>query len=174
MKRLALLAVLAALVGCRENDAAGPGRIEVAWTGADTGQLHMAALARWCASDSLVQITGASGDSGVALVVMAADTSVTPGVFPVALPLRILSRPGARVALRWPGEMLTEGFYGLSGTVTIDSGADLSGSFEATLQSANDEREISMGGTFREITIQPGSAEACGVPSPGAPETRVP
>lgn len=174
MKDLALLAMLAGLAACRESDAAAPGMIDVAWTGADTGQLRVAALARWCASDSLVEITGASGDSGVALAVMPADTSVSPGVFEVGMPLRVLARPGARVALRWPGETFTEGFYGLSGSLTIDSGSGLRGSLEATLRSANDDREIRLTGSFQELTLQPGSPESCGMQSPGAPEARIP
>lgn len=174
MKSLRFLVVPGLLLACRSGDAAGPGRIDVTWTGADTGALQLPASARWCANDSLVQITGASGDSGVAVAVLPIDTAVTPGVFPVGLPLQVRSRPGARLAIRWPSEPLTEGYYGLSGSVTIDSGSDLSGRLEATLKSVNDGREISMSGTFRELRVLPGTAESCGVPSAESLEVRVP
>ena len=174
MTRRLLLAGLVVALACRSGDTTGPGRIEVEWTGADTGQLQIPALARWCSNDSLVEITGASGDSGVALAVLPPNTAVTPGVFQVGLPLVELSRPAARVAIRWSGEPLTEGYYGLSGTVTIDSGSGLSGSLQATLKSVNDGREISMSGTFRELRIQEGSPESCGMAPGGSPVRRMP
>jgi hypothetical protein len=174
MRFLPAFTALLALGACRENGATGPGTIDVAWTGADTGRLRLAASARWCAEDSLVEITGSSGDSGVALALMPVDTAITPGVFPVGLPLRVRGRPGARVAIRWRGEPLTQGYYGMSGTVTIDSAAGLRGRLEATLRSVHDERQISLSGTFRGLAILSRSAEPCGSPSHGLPEPRLP
>jgi hypothetical protein len=153
------------LGACGGEEAAGPGRIDVAWTGADTGRLQVPATARWCANDSLVEISGAMGDSGVALALMPAD-SILPRSFPVGLPIPTRSRPTARVALRWPGETLLEGYYGLSGSVMVDSGSALSGRVEATLKNLNNGGEISVSGTFRELTVLPGSAESCGLAGP--------
>ena len=166
MIRSLLVASLTVLVSCRNGETTGPGRIDVAWTGADTGRLQVPASARWCLNDSLIEISGAAGDSGVALAMLPRDTTVHPGVFEVGMPLATVIRPGARVALRWPGETLTEGYYGLTGSVTVDSGPDLSGSLQATLRSVNDGEEITLSGTFREIRIRPGSPEACGMPVP--------
>ena len=168
MNRVLLLSLLGVALACREEDPTGPGRIALTWTGADTGQLRVPAHARWCANDSLIEITGAIGDSGVAVAMLPRDSTVTQGDFPVAMPLPARIRPSARVALRWVGETLTEGYYGLNGTVTIDSGAGLSGRVEATLRSVNDGGEINLSGTFSGITVQPGSAESCGLP-PAAP-----
>jgi hypothetical protein len=156
---------LLGLAACRGEDPNGPGRIEISWTGADTGKLTAPALARWCANDSLVEITGAVGDSGVAVAMLPPDTAVAPGSFPVGMPLRVHTRPAARVALRWMGETLTEGYYSLHGTVTLDSAVNLSGSLRATLRNVNDSREISLNGTFTRIRLQTGSAESCGVPA---------
>jgi hypothetical protein len=172
--RLRLAALLVAALACGEDEISGPGSIEVAWTGADTGKLVVPASARWCPNDSLVEITGVSGDSGVALAVLPADTTIAPGVFSVGLPIRVRSRPGARVAIRWSETPLTQGFYGLSGTVTIDSATALSGTLEATLKSVHDDREITMSGTFRSLTISPGSAQACGASGLGSPAMRLP
>lgn len=174
MTRRLPLTGLIVILACQNGDTTGPGRIEVEWTGADTGQLQLAALARWCRNDSLVEITGASGDSGVALAVLPADTAVAPGTFQVGLPLADLSRPAARVAIRWPGEPQTEGYYGLSGTVTIDSGSGLTGSLQATLKNVHDGREISMSGRFRELRIEEGSPESCGIVPAGSPVIRMP
>lgn len=174
MSRATLLFLLALSVGCRDEDATGPGRIALTWTGADTGELRVPALARWCANDSLVEITGAIGDSGVAVALLPRDSAATPGDFPVGMPLPTRFRPSARVALRWVGETLTEGYYGLNGTVTVDSGAMLRGRFDATLRSVNDGGEITLSGTFTDITVQPGSAESCGVPMPVPPDTNGP
>lgn len=167
MMRLALWSGLVLAVACRGDDATSPGQIDVAWTGADTGQLRVPATARWCANDSLMEITGAAGDSGMAVAVLPADT-LEAGTFPVTIPLASRTRPSARVGIRWYGETLIEGYYGHSGTVTIDSGADLNGRIEATLRSVNDGGEISLSGTFRQITILPGSGESCGSGSAAA------
>jgi hypothetical protein len=154
MNRLLLLSLL--LGACGGDDATGPGRIEVEWTGADTGLLQAPAIARWCANDSLLEISGALGDSGVALAVIPRDSQLA-GSFQVDPPLATRSRPSARVALRWPGETLIEGYYGLSGSVTVDSGAGFSGRLEATLRSVNDGDELNVHGVFHELTIVTGS-----------------
>ena len=163
MNRFLLLGTLVGAAGCRDEDPTGPGRIAVTWTGADSGQLRVPARARWCANDSVVEITGAAGDSGVALAMLPPDTTIAPGDFPVGLPIPVRARPAARVALRWVGESLTEGYYGLHGTVTVDSGSSLSGRVEARLKSVNDGEEISLSGTFTQVRIDPGSAESCGI-----------
>jgi hypothetical protein len=166
--------MLSLLLGaCAGDNAAGPGRIEVEWTGADTGQLQVPAIARWCSNDSLVEISGAQGDSGVALAVIPRDSQLA-GSFQVDLPQAARPRPSARVALRWPGETLIEGYYGLSGSVTVDSGTGFSGRLEATLRSVNDGDEINVRGVFHELTIITGSAEACGAaPLPATPDSSV-
>lgn len=171
MNRLLLPALLGAIIGCRDEDPTGPGRISVSWTGADTGQLRVPALARWCANDSLVEITGAIGDSAVAFAMLPRDTTVAPGDFPVGMPLPARTRPSARVALRWVGETFIEGYYGLHGTVTIDSGSSLSGSVQATLRSVNDGGEISLNGNFTQVKVQAGSAESCGIPADSPADT---
>jgi hypothetical protein len=165
------LALLALSLGCRGEPGTGPGRVEVEWTGADTGRLRVPATARWCGNDSVVEITGAAGDSGVALALLVRDTSVGPGVFDVAMPLAVLTRPAARVAVRWPGETMTEGYYGVAGTVTVDSGGGMSGSVQAMLRSVVSGREITMTGRFRELEVRSGSPGSCGIPAAPARES---
>lgn len=160
MTRVALLSALVLAAACRDDESAG-GRITVAWTGGDTGRLVVPATARWCAGDSLMEIIGAAGDSAVAIGILPVDT-LSPRTFPVGIPQASRPRPTARVGVRWYGETLIEGYYGLSGTVTVDSGAGLNGSLEATLRSVNDGSDITLSGTFQRITIQPGSAQSCG------------
>lgn len=166
MNRILPLALLGLTLACRDDDPTGPGRIALTWTGADTGQLRVPALARWCGNDSVVEITGVAGDSGVAVAMLPRDSALTPGELPVGMPLPARIRPSARVALRWVSETLTEGYYGLQGTVTIDSGSSLSGRVDATLRSINDGGEINLSGTFTGISVQPGSEESCGLPVP--------
>lgn len=161
MIRMTVFALLL-VAGCGEP-AAGPGTIEVRWTGADSGRLRVPAVARWCSNDSAMEITGAAGDSGVALAVLPRD-SLTVGVFPVGAPRAGHSRPGARMALRWPGQTLVEGYYGLSGSVTVDSGDGLNGRVEATMTNVNSSGRISLTGEFRGLSLVPGSIGACGGP----------
>jgi hypothetical protein len=171
MTRLAsvTLSLLAALA-CRGEQPGEPGMIDVRWTGADTGRLQVPAVARWCANDSVIEISGSRGDSGVAVALLPGD-SVSIGVFPVGMPLARRSRPGARVALRWSGETLIEGYYSLSGIVTVDSGAELNGSLQATLTNVNDRGQITLDGTFHDLSLRQGSAEACGIVNPNAPDS---
>ena len=161
--KMPVLPLLVMALGCGGEGRGGPGRLEVEWTGADTGNVEMPARALWCGPDSVLQITGALGDTGVAVVFLPEDT-MRPGVYSVHLPLRARTRPGARLALRWPGRSAIEGFYGISGSVTVDSGETIGGTLEGTLRSADDGREITVIGVFRELTVQPGSAESCGSP----------
>lgn len=165
---LALVAVGAA---CGSRSGEG-GRLEASWTGADTGRLSVPARADWCANDTLLQIIGEAGDSGLAIAVLPAD-SLAPGVYPVGVPTPRRTRPGARAGIRWFGETLIEGYHTLSGVVRVDSGRTLNGTIEATLKNVNDGAQLTLTGAFHNLVIEPGSPGRCGGGSPLRPDTSV-
>ena len=164
------MALALGVLGCGDSPARS-GRIEVAWTGADTGRFEAAVLARWCAEDSLIEIIGESGDSGVAVALFPAD-SLRAGAFPVGTRSQDMARPHARVALRWVSETLVVGYYSLSGLVTVDRGTEVAGRVEATLKSVVDRGQLNLTGTFREVTVTPGPA-GCGSADSTLPYTGV-
>ena len=159
-------------LACRGGESEAPGRIEVAWTGADTGRLEAPAVARWCSNDTLLEIVAEVGDSGVAVTLFPPDT-VKSGVYPVGKPTSSRSRPSARLGLRWFGETLIEGYHSLSGVVTVDSGGAIDGTIDATLLSVTDGGQLNLAGTFRDLRVVAGSAALCGQEPAVQPDTSV-
>jgi hypothetical protein len=150
----------AGAVACRGQDG-GSGRIEVAWTGDDTGRFEVPARAYWCAGDSVLELIGESGDSGIAVALFPTDT-VRAGDYPVGQPASNPIRPGARVALRWFGETVIAGFYSQSGTVAVEGGSELGGRVAASLIGVHDSRNLNLTGTFRGVPVLGGVPEVCG------------
>ena len=156
MRRLGLILPLLLLIGCGKQKEGG-GRLEITWTGADTGRLETPATARWCAADTTLEVVGIEADSGGAVAIFPPDT-VTPGVYPVGAPGQDMARPRAGVAMRKFGENLILGYYSLSGTVTVDSGSPLHGSLQATLKSVNTGDQVIVTGSFSGLVVEPGGA----------------
>jgi hypothetical protein len=157
MSRLAVgLAASVLLAGCNRQET-GAGRIEVSWTGSDTGRIAAPAVAHWCASDSTLEITGIEADSGAALALFPADT-VIAGRYPVGSPTRDLTRPRAGVALRRFGENMVLGYYSRSGVVSLDSLDPYAGTVEATLQNLSSGEQVTLSGGFHGIRLSADSS----------------
>lgn len=172
MRRGRLLMAALVLAGCSRG-AGKPGqsgaRLEVEWTGADTGKLAAAATAEWCGNPPMLEITALQGDSGIGILLYPTDT-VRADSYPVLPPERAdSSRPSGAVALRWFGEAAVKGFRSDSGSVVVTRSADgrLSGRFSAGLQSATDTSRLHATGTFRGLIVVP-PARGC-APRPAAP-----
>lgn len=162
------LLLIAAAAGCgKESEETGG--VEIRWTGADTGGMEAPATARWCDSERAAEIVGIAGDSGIALALFPVDT-MHPGVYPVSLPGQS-ARPRASMSLRRFGENMVLGYYSLSGTVTVDSGRGLSGSYEASLTELNTSAQLNVSGSFRNLTLVPGDP-TCGAGSRSNPPDR--
>lgn len=163
MKYLGLVAA-GLILGCRSPE--GPsGRLELAWTGADTGRIELPAAGHWCASEQVLEIVAVEGDSGAAVALFPAQALV-PGVYPALPPVTPRRRPSAGIAVRRYGQTLIEGFYSLSGVVRLDS-TGRAGSLEGTLQSHTNGDQVQVTGRFRNLPID--SAATCaGSASAGA------
>ena len=161
------------LSACGRGDAGGSGRILVSWTGADTGRLETRAFARWCAEDSVLEIVGEAGDSGVAVALFPQGDTVLPGVVPLGPPGSGRARPRGGVALRWFGENMIAGYYTLSGIVTVEESPGLAGRIEATVKNAMDGRQLTVAGEFEGLAITRSSV-ACASPDTSTPSDSVP
>lgn len=148
---LVLAACSNAASGTHENAA----RLEVEWTGADSGKLAGRAVAEWCGAPPMVEIRALQGDSGIAIALYPVDT-IRPDSYPVLPPERADStRPSGAVALRWFAETAVKGFRSDSGSVIVHRSADrrLSGRFSAVLRSASDTSRLQARGTFQGLTV---------------------
>lgn len=129
----------------------GP-RIEISWTGADTGQAVLPASARRCGAGP-VELTAMSGDTGVAFVIHGADP-LAAGRYPLTGPNEAASSPpAAAFAARWVDSVDIFAWRTVDGALELSSPARLRGTFSG--------RAERWGGGTGEITI---SGEIVGVP----------
>lgn len=135
------------------------GHLEVRWNGPGAGKISGPATAEWCAPRRLLEIRTVQGDTGIALALYPAETLVA-GVYRVTDPTRAESvPPAAGIALRWLGPTAVQGFRGDSGTVDLarSSSGQLSGNVQARARSVVDNQRVALTGTFRDLTVVPGS-----------------
>ncbi|MGE5926011.1 MAG: hypothetical protein ACM357_01550 [Gemmatimonadota bacterium] len=129
----------------------GP-RIEISWTGADTGQAVLPASARRCGAGP-VELTAMSGDTGVAFVIHGADP-LAAGRYPLTGPNEAASSPpAAAFAARWVDSVDIFAWRTVDGALELSSPARLRGTFSG--------RAERWGGGTGEIAI---SGEIVGVP----------
>ena len=174
MGRGALAVLLAGCAGRDAKTADGP-RIEMQWTGADTGRMTGPASAEWCGVLRVLQISGVAGDTGVAIALYPRD-SIRPDSYPVVRPERAESVPPASgLALRYFAETAVKGYQGDSGRVLLDVAADgrLSGRLSGALKNANDGSRLHAAGTFSNLRVVPATRGCLARPARPAPDTGV-
>ncbi len=163
--RRPLVAGVAALLACR----AGPSRS--AGPGPETGQLDLTwsdtagkpvrflapATARWCGSDSLLEIMGARGDTAIGIVLLTGDSSAAGlGTGPYAvMPARVFIpwRPRAIAALRVAGSKAIYQFESVNGQVAV-TGSDrdgVSGQVDLRLTASEGIDSLRVTGSFRKV-----------------------
>lgn len=142
-------AVVASLASaCRT----GP-RVELTWTGADTGQAVLPASARRCGAGP-VELTAMSGDTGVALVIHGVEP-LEAGRYPLAGPNEAASAPpAAALAARWTDSMDLFAWRAVEGALELSSPGKLRGTFTGRAERWG-------GGETGEIEIR---GEIVGVP----------
>ncbi|HEY7637878.1 MAG TPA: 4-hydroxy-3-methylbut-2-enyl diphosphate reductase [Gemmatimonadales bacterium] len=162
-----MLATLS-LAACAKPPAGSQARLEVQWTGTDTGKVMGRPTVEWCDSLRLLQIQVVRGDTGVALALYPGD-SMMGGTYRVVLPSRADSAPPASaVALRWFAATAIRGFQGDSGSVVVerDGAGILSGKFDVAAKSATDTRRIRVHGSFQGLLPRPAAAGCVSKPAP--------
>jgi hypothetical protein len=153
-----LAIVLVGLPGCNRAPASrgGAGQIDVRWTGSERGRLSGRATAEWCSILRLLEIRAIRGDTGIALAIYPADT-IIPGKYRIVDPAKAESLPpAAGIALRWATQIAVKGFQGESGSVVLDRSrsGELSGRIIAAARSVTDTQRVTIGGSFRDLTIR--------------------
>jgi len=136
--------------------ACGPaqGRMEVAWTGGDTGAASLPARAEHCPG-APVELLAASGDTGVIIALFGAQP-LAAGAYQVADSARAPAlAPAATVGARWVDSVIIAGYRGAEGTVTLSAaGNELSGSFSVRARLLDQSREVTLSGTFRRVPLE--------------------
>jgi hypothetical protein len=168
ISRGALAVVIAACAG-RERQPADEPRLELQWTGADTGRMAGPATAEWCGVLGVLQVSGIAGDTGVAIALYPRD-SIRADSYPVVRPEHAESvPPAAAVALRYFAETAVKGYQGDSGRVLVTAVAPgrLAGRFTAALKSASDGTRLHAAGAFSNLRVVP-ATRGC-VPRPAHP-----
>jgi hypothetical protein len=113
--------LLGAATGC--NPFATSGNLTAHWKvpGDSTpAAITMPVTARWCVGPSRLDIRAVAGDTGLGVAIYPSDSSALGGDYIVLAPdSQLQIRPSARVALRWVGKVLVQGWWGDSGSVTL-------------------------------------------------------
>ena len=137
------------------------GELSVQWVGTDTGGFRARATARWCARDTLLEVSAVRNDTAFGVVLLPADTVSAGGYSVLSSELFIPIRPQANLALRYHDLGELKGFAGASGRVTVTAGGGVSGSFEGLLRREGTPDTARVQGSFAGVTIEPAIA-LCG------------
>ncbi|NOT07245.1 MAG: hypothetical protein HOP28_03475 [Gemmatimonadales bacterium] len=170
MRTLLLAALFAAACG-RSRDAGSGGRLALQWTGSARGEFEAALETRWCAADSLLEITAFSGDTVLGLMLVAQD-SLRIGAYPVYPAKNFLAiRPYASAALRWVDEFAIKGFEATSGQVTVTEGGSgrVAGTLSVKLKALVGPDTLTLTGGFAAASLTPASNPCGRANRPGAP-----
>ena len=139
-----------------------PGSLSVSWAGKYDGRFRVEAEGTWCSRDSMLQIAGIRGDTGVGLALFVPDT-VRPVPHPVISPAVVVDwRPLAFAAVRWFGESDVVGFEASGGVITVtavDSG--VTGTVDVRLRAPNGIDTLHLTGGFTRIPVRPAEG-TCG------------
>lgn len=129
--------------------------MRIEWSGSTSGRFAAPAVARWCATDTLVEILAMRADTGVGLILLV-RASVEAGDYPVAAARSFSSRrPGASVAVRWLDTNTVQGYEGVRGRVALAAGGVLAGTFETLLRANGGPADdtLALRGEFGGITL---------------------
>jgi hypothetical protein len=154
---LAFLLLLTAACDQQESLPSQAGRLEVQWTGADTGRISANASAEWCADRRWLEIRAVQGDTGVAMALYPVD-SVVPDSYPVVEPTRADSaRPTASLGLRLFSQTAVKGYRGDSGAVLLERSGSrhLSGRLTARARGVPNGEQIRLSGKFERVALLP-------------------
>lgn len=164
---LSILFPLLLLPACG-GSASEAGQLSATWTfGELSGQLVTTMAAVSCPGTRLVELTATRGDTGVAILLLPADTAVTAGNYPVfPTVIAMEPRPGAMVALRWFDLVRVEAFESLDGEVVVEGARSdgLSGRFSARLLGVERLDTVMVQGSFSGVTPVPAGPD-CGLTS---------
>lgn len=161
-----------ALLACRSGggsvapgSAPDIGQLDLTW--ADSGgkpvRFTVPASARWCASDSLLEIMGARRDTAIGIVLLTGDTSAAGlGTGPYAvMPAKVFIpwRPRAVAGLRMADARAIHQYESVSGQVAVTgSGPEgASGTVDLRLIASAGLDSLTVTGSFQKVRTVPAS-----------------
>ena len=155
VRRGLLAGALIAVAACGPR---GPS-VEMAWTGADTGEATLPATATRCGAGP-VALLAISGDTGLAISLYPAG-DVVAGAYPVGLSAGSAAAPAAAVGARWLDSTSVAAYRARGGTVTVTgAGAMLAGSFSVEATQLERPEPVTLSGSFRNVPIGPCPADS--------------
>ena len=161
MSPAAAAGLVLTLAGCGAAGAQpGHGRVEVAWGGANKGQMRATATAVWCNAARIAQVTAIQGDTGLGLLLRPRDSLAT-GTYRIveATASRDSAAPTAALGLRLITQVAVAGYQGRSGSIVLEriGPTGVSGRFSAKASApANPADTVSLSGRFTDVPVAPG------------------
>ena len=153
--RSGILLAMAVLAGCET----GP-RVEVSWTGADTGHAVLPATARRCGAGP-VELLATSGDTGIGITVYGA-VPLAAGAYAIADPNQAASAPpAAAFAARWVDSMEVMAFRSVDGSLELGAVDPLEASFTVRASRwSGGSGEVTLTGSIHDVAVGPCSRGA--------------
>lgn len=140
------------------------GTVTLEWRGSDRGRGNFPGRIAWCPVTRMATLTAISGDTGLLVTLLEAD-SLSVGPHQVVTPSNreASPRPNATAALRWVNDTIAIiGYASVSGVVELSSvGPAASGSMEIRLRMPLAMDTIVLRGDFRDLPVV---ASAVGCP----------
>jgi hypothetical protein len=158
---LLLLALSGALACHRDgrSDGRTVGQLTAEWKDSAGRVVRWSAPAeaRWCARDTLLEITALRNDSGIGLALFAGDSLRAEGYPVFQSGMFAPWRPQATAAVRWLTANTLKGFESGSGQVVITRGGSrrASGTFDVRAKLAGGADSLRLTGGFAELAIEP-------------------
>jgi hypothetical protein len=147
--------------GCPKKTAApsapDPGTVNVEWKGSQNSRFTTRAIARWCPSDTALEVFAIRGDTGVGFALFVKD-SIHPVSHPIISPtVEVPWRPMSMASLRWLGDNQIIAFQGARGVVNVSQigNGSVSGTIDAQLRSPTTADTVHLTGSFTQLPVQP-------------------
>lgn len=158
MKRAAL-PVMALMFAAACNPLDRSGTLTARWTTpTDTASVTMPVTGTWCVGPGRLDLRAAAGDTGLGLAIYPTDSVALAGTYPILVPdAQLQVRPSAAAALRWMSKVLIQGWWGDSGSVTLEGGTlrGLSGTGQVSLVSGlGPDSVTALEFTFRGVRVR--------------------
>ena len=160
--RSALILTMLLSVACARRHAApgrpGAGMLSVTWTGTQRGSFSAPAAARWCAADTLLEVTAVRGDTSFGFVLIARDSVRAETYVLNESQLFTPGRPQANVGLRLLGESTLLGFDAKGGQLVVTKGGrSVSGTIDVRMRRASSTDSLKLKGSFERLEVTPAS-----------------
>ena len=137
--------------------------VSVQWDGIMKGELRAQGEARWCASDSLLEVVAIDGHVGFGFSLLVPD-SVRATAYPVvAATVKANWRPLGLAGLRWASDTALKGYEATGGNIVVTAvdSTGVTGTLDLRLKLSDGLDTLRLGGDFSRLRVEP-AAPICG------------